>query len=304
MTGVEVQTDGNHPPSAGARAIAKSSPSCQGEGVIGHLADIHVYPVKGCRGIRVERAELTPRGLRHDRRWMVADHAGRFVSQRERKDLALVRTSFLGDHLVLERSGHPVQHVPLELTEGAAREVTIWQDPVAALEFAPGSAWFSRVLGEQVSLVYMPETTERQVDLRFAQPGDLVSFADGYPLLVIGEASLADLNRRLGQPITMERFRPNLVFAGTPPYAEERLARFSVADIPMRGVKPCARCVVTTIDPDTAAAGKEPLATLATYKRDGAGKVIFGMNVIHEATGTLALGAPVTMSEALTVSDP
>ena len=156
--------------------------------------------------------------------------------------------------------------------------------------FEGGSRWFSDLLERDLRLVYMPGDVERGVDLEYGREGDVVSFADGYPLLVISEESLADLNARLAEPVEMRRFRPNLVVRGAGPYAEDEWDRFRIGELELRAVKPCARCVLTTRDPETGEAGKEPLATLAQY-RTVDDKVRFGMNVIADGLGKLEVGA-------------
>jgi uncharacterized protein YcbX len=147
-------------------------------------------------------------------------------------------------------------------------------------------------LDDEVSLLYMPDSERRAVNPNRARPGDIVSFADAYPLLLISEASLAALNQRLDAPVEMRRFRPNLVISGCEPYAEDGFSALSIGPLTFRGVKRCERCVVTTVDPATAEQGKEPLRTLARY-RQSEGKVWFGMNLIHDGPGTLRLGDPV-----------
>jgi uncharacterized protein YcbX len=165
----------------------------------------------------------------------------------------------------------------------------VWDSVGSALEHPSGSRWFSELLNDDVSLLYMPDSERRDVNPNRARPGDIVSFADGYPLLLMSEASLADLNQRLAEPIEMRRFRPNLVISGCEPYAEDGFATLRIAGLSFRGVKRCERCVVTTIDPDTAEQSKEPLRTLSHYRLDD-GKVWLGMNLIHDGCGTLRLG--------------
>ena len=155
-----------------------------------------------------------------------------------------------------------------------------------------GSRWFSAFLGTELSLLYMPEDERRAVNPRRARPGDVVSFADAYPVLLISEASLTDLNARLEAPLSMRRFRPNLVISGCVPYAEDDFRTLRIGDVSFRAVKRCERCVVTRVDPDTAELGPEPLRALASYRADG-GKIWFGMNLIHDGPGRLRLGDPV-----------
>ncbi len=253
------------------------------------VSALYVYPVKACRGIRVVSARIVARGFAHDRRYMIVDPSGRFLSQRELPELALVTTAIEHDSIVLRRAGHPDCALPLEHAFGAELEVSVWGHSGPALRHEAGSAWLSAVLSRPVALVFMPESHRRQVNPERARPGDLVSFADGYPLLVISEASLADLNSRLETPLVMERFRPNIVVSGVPAFAEDGFRQVRFGAIGFRGVKRCDRCVVTTVDPETGVRGREPLRTLATYRRED-GKVWFGMNLIHDSEGTLSVG--------------
>jgi len=176
-----------------------------------------------------------------------------------------------------------------------ALRVGIWDDECEAIHPSQeASEGLSDRLGVPVRLVYMPDASRRPVDPDFARQGEITSFSDGYPLLIIGHSSLDDLNARLDSPMGMERFRPNLVFTGGAPYAEDGLRRFTIAGIRFQGVKPCARCVLTTVDPLTAETGPEPLRTLSTYRTLG-GKVLFGMNLLHEGEGVLRVGDALTI---------
>ena len=266
-----------------------------------HLASIHVYPVKACRGLDLEVATLAARGLEHDRRFMVVDSNGFFVTQRGDARLALVSTAIEGDTLRLSSAGTGDAIVPLEPEGGTLLPVRVWRDVVDAIEVPEGSRFFRDHLGADVKLVYMPDGTRRAVDPTRARDNDIVSFADGYPLLAISEASLADLNARLAAPIPMKRFRPNLVFGGTAPYAEDAMKELRIGTVTFRGLKRCDRCVVTTIDPETGTAGHEPLRTLATYRRED-GKVWFGMNLVHDGEGTLRTGDRLDVLATHTVS--
>lgn len=263
------------------------------------LSALHVYPVKGCRGLKTPAAWAGPRGLDGDRRWMIVDAAGVFITQRSHPRLALVVPEPSPQALVLRAPGRPPLTVRLGAGGGppgdtGVLEVTVWRDQVMARDAGDeAAAWLSACVGEPVRLVHMPEDVRRSVDPKYAAPGDTVSFADGFPWLLISEGSLSDLNGRLARPIPMDRFRPNLVVAGCEPFAEDTWKRIRIGDAVFRIVKPCARCVVTTIDhergePD----GPEPLRTLATYRRVGDG-VMFGQNLLADQTGELRVGAPV-----------
>jgi uncharacterized protein YcbX len=175
------------------------------------------------------------------------------------------------------------------------RTYRLWDDVGSALEHEAGSRWFSELLDDDVSLVYMTDTEQRRVSPKRARPDDIVSFADAYPLLLMSEASLNDLNQRLDEPVRMSRFRPNLVISGGEPYAEDDYTWLQIGALAFRGVKRCERCVVTTVDPDTGEQGLEPLRTLATYRLEDS-KVWLGMNLIHDALGTLRVGDAVTVT--------
>jgi uncharacterized protein YcbX len=171
-------------------------------------------------------------------------------------------------------------------------EVQVWDDRCLARDLGDEPArWFSSFLGEQVRLVFMPDETFRQIDVDYVPGIRRVSFADGFPLLLIGEGSLDELNRRLPKPVPMNRFRPNLVLAGSEPFAEDTWASVQIGAVGFDVLKPCSRCVATTVDHDTAEAGKEPLRTLATFRKRGHG-VYFGQNLLHQGPGSLAVGAP------------
>jgi uncharacterized protein YcbX len=197
-----------------------------------------------------------------------------------------------GDTLRVTAPGMPALELPLHPAPSVITTVVVWRDTCEAVWIGERpAAWFSEALGTPCSLVHMPFDTLRPADPAFAPPGVRVSFADAFPFLLISEESLADLNTRLPAPISMNRFRPNLVMRGDRPYAEDSLTAFRLGEIEFRAVKPCGRCVVTTTDQETTERGVEPLRTLATYRKKG-GEVMFGQNVVHLGTGRLSVGAP------------
>jgi uncharacterized protein YcbX len=260
------------------------------------ISELWIYPVKGCRGVRVERAEVEAMGLADDRRWLVVDDQGVFASQRHDPALATVEVATDPDGLEITATGRTVR-VPRNVDAGSP-DVRIWRDTVSAIDCGDEPAEvLSAVLGRPCRIVRWGDASERSVEPEHSRPGDRVGFADAYPLLLIGQASLDDLNRRLGEPVPMTRFRPNLVVAGAEPYAEDRWSRIRRGPVVLDVVKPCARCVVTTTDQATGRRmGPEPLATLATYRRDG-DKVLFGQNAIPRSLGTLRVGDRVTVEE-------
>lgn len=271
------------------------------------LAELYVYPVKGARGIALDRARVRADGLQHDRRFMLVDAAGCFLSQREHPSLAVIRTELREASLVIATPAGEAVEVPLA-PAGPRRLVHIWRNDVVAVEVeGPASALVSDHLGAACSLVFMPDDVVRPVNPAYALPGDRVSFADGYPVLLAASSSLDDLNARLAEAVPMNRFRPNLVVDGGVAFEEELHARVRVGGVTFRMPKRCDRCTVITVDQSTGAVGREPLRTLATYRSD-ANKVYFAQNLIPEASlgaggarvaGELALGDEVAYLERL-----
>lgn len=261
------------------------------------LTGLHTYPVKSLRGLSPSSHPVTRLGLAHDRRWMLVDANGRFLTQREQHGLALVSTRISGDKLIVEAPERLPLELPLRGPNGAETVVKVWSDQVTALDAGDKAAdWFSGYLGIAARLVYFPDDGSRQVDMGFARSGDETAFSDGFPFLLISEASLADLNARLTTPLPMRRFRPNLVVSGCGAFDEDRWRRIRIGEVEFRVVKPCSRCVITTLDPETAERGTEPLKTLATYRRRDK-RIYFGQNLIHDGTGELRLGDGVEVLE-------
>ena len=254
------------------------------------VASLHVYPVKSCRGIALERATIERRGIRHDRRWMVVDPAGQFLTQRAHPRLSLVDTRLDDAFLTLSAEGRGEVRVPLLPAASARRRVTVWgSDVLAASCGEEVDEWLTRHLGVPAALVFMPDDTERPVDPQYARPGDLVGFADGYPVLLATTASLGDLNSRLSAAVPMNRFRPNVVLAGTEPWAEDTWTSVRLGQVSMRVAKPCGRCVMITVDQDTGERGEEPLQTLVTFRKQGS-SVCFAQNCVPDTLGVVAVG--------------
>jgi len=268
------------------------------------VTQIRIYPIKSLGAIHLQEAVLEPRGFRYDRRWMlVAPGTGQapwqFITQRTVFPMALIDVALTDSHLQVWHRHRPADRlaIPLEQMTEETLPVQIWDDQVLARAVsAEADAWFSRELGFSCRLVRMPESTERMVDPAYAQDGEIVSFADAYPYLLIGQASLDELNRRLGTSLEMSRFRPNLVVAGGTPHEEDTWYQLRLGGLPFYGVKPCARCVLTTIDPQTGEKGTEPLKTLAAYRKLNH-KIYFGQNLLPAAAGVLRVGDPVEVVE-------
>jgi uncharacterized protein YcbX len=259
-----------------------------------HVSAIFLYPVKSCRGMAVKQAEVVERGLACDRRWMLVDSEGTFLTQRELPQLALVTTELAGETLRLGAPGVEPISVPLCISAGRRVSIRVWRFRGEALEHEPAAAWLSSVVGRPTRLVYMPDDVRRPVSPERARPGDVVSFADGYPLLLVGQASLDELNTRLEAPVGVERFRPNLVVAGATPHAEDSWLRLAVGSVPCRVAKLCDRCAVVNVDPGSGEREKEPLRTLTTYRKHGE-KVMFGVNLVHEGRGSISVGDSVVL---------
>ena len=256
------------------------------------LSGLFIYPIKACGGIAVEQADVVERGLAFDRRYMLVDRSGTFITQREVPQLCRVATALEHERLRVSAPGKTALTLPTRPTADLPLErqpYRVWDSVGSALAHPEGSRWFSELLNDEITLLYMPDSERRAVNPNRARPGEIVSFADAYPLLLMSEPSLCDLNRRLSEPIDMRRFRPNLVISGGEPYGEDNFATVRIGALSFRGVKRCERCAVTTVDPDTAVQGPEPLRTLARYRLDD-GKVWLGMNLIHDRCGTLRLG--------------
>jgi len=254
------------------------------------LSGIYRFPVKSLGGGSLERAWLDPRGIRHDRHWMVVDATGQFLTQRDLPRMALISARLDGARLILEAPDTAPLVLPIDPPGAPVREVQVWGDRLEAAVYGRAAReWLSAFLDTACELVFMPEHSHRPVDPAFATAADEAAFSDGFPLLLISEASLEDLNARLDRPLPMIRFRPNLVVRGCPPYAEDQWRRIRIGGIGFRVVKPCSRCVIPGIDPLTAEKGVEPLRTLAEYRRRG-NKVYFGQNLLHDQQGELKVG--------------
>lgn len=258
------------------------------------VADLYIYPVKSCRGIRLTAAQLNAWGLQYDRNWMIVTPAGKFLTQRDFSRLALIETAIEADHLCLQAPGQSALCLPLVSPVAKSEIITVevWRDHCQAVDQgAEAAVWLSQFLEIDCRIVRIGDAYDRPVKSeRSAQ----VSFADAYPLLLISEASLADLNQRLPQRLPMNRFRPNLVVTDCDPYAEDSWRQIRVGETVFDVAKSCERCVITTTDQQTAIrdAAKEPLKTLATYRRLKGG-VIFGQNLIHHSAGEIKVGSVV-----------
>jgi uncharacterized protein len=261
-----------------------------------YLSTLHLFPIKSCAALTPSEAVVEPRGLAYDRRWMIVDDTGKFLTGRQLPQLVRLRATPSATGLRLDAPGQDGLDVATPSPGALRRAVTVWKDGVDAVDAGnTAAAWLTHLLGRVVRLVHMDARARRPVREDFAQPGDEVSFADGFPLLAISHAALDALNARLAEPLPMLRFRPNLVIAGATPHAEDGWRRVRIGEIEFDAVKPCTRCVFTTVDIDRGDfdPSGEPLRTLKDYRRSPDG-ITFGMNLIARGTGMLRVGDRVT----------
>jgi uncharacterized protein len=263
------------------------------------LTSIHIYPLKSCAPLPREVADVEARGLAGDRRWMVTDTSGNFLTGRQLPRLTLIRALTDGDSLHLAAPDMPKLRVERPLPDAAREPTQVWKDSVEAQLAAPSAhEWISAFLGQQCRIVYMDTNCIRPVAPAYASPKDEVSFADAFPLLLISRAALDHLNGKLATPVNILRFRPNLVVDGTAAHAEDGWKRIRIGTVEFDLVKPCSRCVFTTVDFERGefAGDGEPLKTLITYRRTPNG-VTFGQNLIPRSLGRVCVGDPVSVLE-------
>jgi uncharacterized protein YcbX len=265
------------------------------------LVAIFTYPIKSCAPLSHSRIALDSYGPLWDRHWMIVNRNGKFLTQREAPTLALIRPTFEEPCLRLSAPRMPEMYLPLEPRVSPSRSVTVWKDTCQATDEGDEIAtWLSDFLHRKVRLVRMARDYRRPVDERYAPQPAETRFTDGYPVLIVSESSLAELNNRLvergTEPVPMGRFRPNLVVTGCDAFAEDTWRTVQIGSVTLDIVKPCARCVTTTVDPATGTVpdAAEPLATLNTFRKQN-GKVMFAQNAIHRAPGTLGVGDPVNV---------
>jgi uncharacterized protein YcbX len=265
------------------------------------LTSIHIYPVKGLHRVDHDAARVRPWGLAGDRRFMLIDHDDRMLTQRDEPRLALLRPSYVDGDLVVQAAGRPELRITPQ--PGEPVHAQVWRDVVAtSLVGEAADIWLSEALDRKVRLVYLDDPTRRTVDPHYGRPGDRVSFADGYPLLLTNTASLNVLNDWIFEdggdeaPLPMTRFRPNVVVTGAPPWVEDGWVgrRLRIGAVTFRLPKLCARCVVTTTDQESAERGREPLRTLARY-RNVDQRLLFGMNLIPDGEGGIRVGDEVAI---------
>jgi uncharacterized protein YcbX len=244
------------------------------------LTEIWIYPVKSLGGIRLKSAKVFEKGLEFDRRWMLVDRDNDFMTQRIYPKMALFKLSMSQDQLSINYKSDSIPLVPANSSNLTLTKAVVWDDEVEVAEVSDEhNRWISERLGVSCRLVSFPENNSRPVDLKYQLNHEHVSLADAYPFLIVGEQSLADLNSRLKEQLPMNRFRPNFVFSGGKAYEEDTWKHFAIGKNKFAAVKPCARCVLTTVNQDTGEKGVEPLLTLSKYRKQD-NKVLFGQNLI------------------------
>jgi len=281
---------------------------------LGRVAELRIYPIKSLGGVRVDRATVGDRGLAHDRRWMLVDDDGVFYTQRALPRMALAHATPRDGGVRVTAPGLDALELAPPSDDAPRRRVQVWDDVVDAQTYPTSvDAWFARVLGRPCHLVYMPDDVIRPVDPRYAGPDDRAAFSDAFPVLLLSRESLDDLNARLVErgvgAVAVERFRPNVVVEDTgaafaedawgavtlvPAVIPAKAGIAGMTGVTLRVVKPCARCVLTTVDPETGrpSVRGEPLRTLATYRTRGS-KVLFAQNALVVRGGEVAVGADV-----------
>jgi len=258
------------------------------------ISELYIHPLKSAASVSVKKATLDNLGFEGDRRWMLTDANGDFLSQRQLPEMCLIDAKINADTLSVSVPGKGAISVSANLNH--VRQVMVWGDNCRAFDAGElAASYLSEFLKTPCRLVCFPADEKRQVDLNYAKPGVLTGFSDGFPLLIISQASLDDLNKRLDTPVSMTRFRPNIVVSGCEAYAEDEWKHIIVGGIEMQIVKPCSRCSIPSVDPVTAVRSLEPVKTLREYRMKDS-KVYFGQNVIANSTGVLEVGMSVEIS--------
>lgn len=266
-----------------------------------HLSALYRYPLKSGIAEGLQASAVDMLGLQGDRRWMLVDEvSGRFLTQRAVARMSQLQALYTPNGgLRLSTAGQPALSVALPHDDQDLRGVTIWKDTLRVPDAGDeAAAWLSEFIGKPTRLVHLPENRTRRLEAGYGEPDDRVAFADGFPLLLIGQASLDDLSGRVGRPMEMLRFRPNLVLDGSAAFAEDGWKRIRIGQVDFRVVKSCSRCILTTLDPETGerSADREPLTTLLTYRKQSDG-IMFGQNLVPVGSGHLDVGMAVEVLE-------
>ncbi len=260
------------------------------------ITQIFIYPIKSLGGISLTNCKVEERGLQYDRRWVLCDENNKFISQREFKQLALFKLGISVDGFTVTYLEEKPIVIPFAIS-GLYEKVEIWDDSCEAIEYELGSEWFTAKLSLTCKLFYMPDDSKRFVDTKYAFSNEITSFSDGYPILIIGQQSLNDLNGKLNSKIEISRFRPNIVFDGGKAFDEDFFSIFSINQNIFKGVKACARCHVVNIDQTSGVSNIEPLQTLAQYRNKNS-KVLFGRNaIVIESGANIQTGDTIVLKE-------
>lgn len=241
------------------------------------IAELYIYPIKSLGGIALTESLVQARGLENDRRWMLCNLQNEFITQRQLPQMALFKINFSSNGFNIHFN-HQSFEIPFAIM-GNTETVKVWDDECIAIEYSEGSTWFTNMLSVPCKLFYMPNNSIRKVDIAYTTKNDINSFSDGFPILIAGQQSLADLNTKLTTKININQFRPNIVFNGGNAFDEDNFNTFTINGIHFKSVKPCSRCVMITINQSTAITNIEPLKTLATYRTFN-NNVLFGINAI------------------------
>jgi len=260
------------------------------------VSSLSIYPVKSCREVKENATWVEDFGLKDDRRWMVVDDHGVMLTQRKIAKMCLIQPEITATGLILKAATMNSLYVDTPFSNNKC-SVKVWADQCQAYDAGDEAAnWLSQFLSTKCRLVYFPADEIRQVDLNYANDGDKTAFSDGFPLLLISQESLDDLNQRLSNPIAMNRFRPNIVVKGCLPFAEDSWKKIRIGEITFRIVKPCSRCVIPSINIETAEKEEEPIKTLVNYRKHD-NKIFFGQNVIADTKGKIEVGMQLEIIE-------
>ncbi|WP_312099867.1 MOSC domain-containing protein [Acinetobacter venetianus] len=258
------------------------------------ISQLFNYPVKSCKGNKLSTMDIDGFGPKWDRRWMIVDPDGRFITQRQVAEMGQIGVTVSSDRVCFD---YQSENIELSMIEAQGQKderlVTVWQDKLSGNRINhPVNAWLSQKLGREVQLIYMPQETVRQVDLEYAQLGDRVGFADGFPFLIISEASVEFLAEKVGYPLDVQRFRPNIVVSGCDAFAEDQWRQIQIGDLVFDLVKQCSRCVIPTIDLKTSQKQPEIMQAMLKYRKQGT-KVMMGQNALHRGEGHITIGQEV-----------
>lgn len=246
------------------------------------ISELYIYPVKSLAGIKLASSELSPVGLQYDRRWMIVDVDGKFLSQRELPKMATIKTSIINKKLVLSHNNRSINIAEVQ-KQSEKITVTVWNDTLEAIKIdGHANLWLSQILGQECQLVYMDQQAERQIDKDFAEDNQYVSFADGFPILVISQASLDELNSKLDNNVNINRFRANIIVSGSNAHAEDYWQDLTINQTEFKAVKKCSRCIIPSINQSTGERDNAKMLSILNRYRKEDNKIKFGQNLIYK----------------------